>query len=243
MLPLDQSASRTDSSGSKKYTTTPEIRWRPRVTKTMPHVPAIVVLGAGAGSRYRGPRHKLSEPIGDTPILALTLRNAIASGMPVAVVVTPSLLEAIPSLSSLIPAQDLVVLDDARHTTLGMGDSIAAGVAACAGASGWLILPGDMPLVRPSTLTAVAAALDQQPIAFAQHKGRRGHPVGFGAEMFSELVHLRGDEGARRLLARYPTAAVELDDPGVLFDIDTAEDLEILRRHVERGNAPSPELR
>jgi molybdenum cofactor cytidylyltransferase len=205
----------------------------------MPHVPAIVVLGAGSGSRYQGPRHKLSEPVGGTPILALTVRNAIASGMPVVVVLTSSLLEAVPSLSAMVPAQDLVVLDDARHTPRGMGDSIAAGVAGSAAASGWLILPGDMPLVRPSSLTAVAAALEEQPIAFAQHRGRRGHPVGFGAEMFSELVHLQGDEGARRLLARYPTAAVELDDPGVLFDIDTAEDLEILRRHLEHGNAPS----
>jgi molybdenum cofactor cytidylyltransferase len=198
----------------------------------MLHVPAIVVLGAGAGSRYRGPRHKLSETVGGVPILALTVRNAIASGMPVVVVVTRTLLDAVPSLSSLVPAQDLVVLEGGRNTPQGMGDSIAAGVAASAGASGWLVLPGDMPLVKPSSLAAVAQALDQQPITYAQHKGRRGHPVGFGSEMFSELVHLRGDEGARRLLARYPTASVELDDPGVLFDIDTIEDLARLRERL-----------
>ena len=92
-----------------------------------------------------------------------------------------------------------------------------------------------MPLVRPASLRAVADALDQQPIAFAQHHGRRGHPVGFGAELFSELVMLKGDDGARRLLARYPTAAVELDDPGVLFDIDTIDDLEDARRRFDEA--------
>ncbi len=195
----------------------------------MQTTPAIVVLGAGAGSRYRGPRHKLSEPVTGVPVLALTLRNAIATGMPVVAVVTPAILQAVPSIADMLPARDIIEIAPASHTAMGMGDSIAAGVAGHARASGWLVLPGDMPLVRPSSLVAVAAALDQLPIAYAQHRGRRGHPVGFGAEMFSELVHLHGDEGARRLLARYPTAAVELDDPGVLVDIDTVEDLAALR--------------
>lgn len=207
----------------------------------MPHAPAIIVLGAGAGSRYRGARHKLSEPVAGIPVLALTVRNAIASGMPVVVVVTPAILAAIPALSSLVPPQDLVVLEG--DTPKGMGDSIAAGAAASAAADGWLVLPGDMPLVRPGTLVEVAQALDQLPIAYAQHRGRRGHPVGFGAEMYSELVHLRGDEGARRLLARYPTAAVELDDPGVLFDVDTVEDLAALRLKLEGGAASVAALR
>ena len=36
---------------------------------------------------------------------------------------------------------------------------------------------------------------------------------------------MRGDEGARRLVARYPAFAVEIDDPGILVDIDTEDDL------------------
>ena len=53
--------------------------------------------------------------------------------------------------------------------------------------------------------------------------------MGFSAELFSELLSLNGDEGARRLLARYPTVAVEVDDPGVLMDIDTVADLAAAR--------------
>ena len=52
-------------------------------------------------------------------------------------------------------------------------------------------------------------------------------------ELFSELVMLKGDEGARRLLARYPTAAVELEDAGVLFDIDTVDDLAVAQRRID----------
>ena len=195
----------------------------------MNNEPAVVVLAAGAGSRYHGSRHKLSEKLGVDSVLVRTLRNAIASEMPVVLVVSEALAD---EARGLVVADDVVVVDARSQTTWGMGDSIAAGVSIHASASGWLVLPGDMPFISPSSLRAVAAALDQQPIAFAQHRGRRGHPVGFGAEMFSELVMLKGDEGARRLLARYPTAAVELDDPGVLFDIDTIDDLVEAQRRV-----------
>ena len=196
----------------------------------MNNEPAVVVLAAGAGSRYRGTRHKLSEKLGAESVLVRTLRNAIASEMPVVLVVSEALAG---EARGLVAADDMVIVDARSQTSWGMGDSIAAGVSIHASASGWLVLPGDMPFVRPASLRAVADALDQQPIAFAQHRGRRGHPVGFGAEMFSELVMLKGDEGARRLLARYPTAAVELDDPGVLFDIDTVDDLAIAQRRID----------
>ena len=122
--------------------------------------------------------------------------------------------------------------DDA--VPLGMGYSIAAGVGARPDASGWLILPGDMPLVQPTTLQAVARQLEHHPIVYAQHKGRRGHPVGFATELYSELVRLTGDEGARRLVARYPAFGLEVDDAGVLVDVDTQADLERLR-NAERG--------
>ena len=196
----------------------------------MKNQPAVVVLAAGAGSRYHGTRHKLSETLGGDTVLERTLRNAIASEMPVVLVISQAL---IAEARGLVAPEDMVVVDARSQTGWGMGDSIAAGVSIHASAGGWLVLPADMPLVRPATLRAVADALDQQPIAFAQHRGRRGHPVGFGAELFSELVMLKGDEGARRLLARYPTAAVELDDPGVLFDIDTVDDLAIARRRID----------
>jgi len=198
--------------------------------RPMKNEPAVVVLAAGAGSRYHGSRHKLSEKLGGETVLVRTLRNAIASEMSVVLVISESL---IAEARGLVAPEDMVVVDPRTQTVWGMGDSIAAGVSIHASATGWLVLPADMPLVKPSSLRAVADALDQQPIAFAQYRGRRGHPVGFGAELFSELVMLKGDEGARRLLARYPTAAVELDDPGVLFDIDTIDDLAVAQRRID----------
>ena len=192
----------------------------------MKNEPAIVVLAAGAGSRYHGTRHKLSEKLGSETVVVRTLRNALASGMPVVLVISEALAA---EATGLVAPADTVVVDARSQRGWGIGDSIAAGVSIQASATGWLVLPGDMPLVQPDSLRAVAAALDQQPIAFAQHRGRRGSPVGFAAELFSELVLLSGDEGARRIVSRYPAFAAEVDDPGVLVDVDTEADLESLR--------------
>jgi len=201
--------------------------------------PAVIVLAAGTGSRFVAPGHKLTQSVGSSTVLGSTLRHAIASHLPVVVVTTAALADA---ARRHVASRDVVVLPDAGTPgpqPLGMGFSIAAGVAARPDANGWLVLPGDMPMVQTATLLAVASALEHHPVAYAQHRGRRGHPVGFSTELYSELVTLSGDEGARRLVARYPAHGVEVDDPGVLIDVDTEADLEHVRvTHAARAAAP-----
>jgi molybdenum cofactor cytidylyltransferase len=187
--------------------------------------PSIVVLAAGSGSRFGGEQHKLMQPFGASTVLGSTLRNAIESQLPVVVVTTARLA---PLAARQLALRDIVVVSD-EQAARGMGHSISCGVGERSGAPGWLILPGDMPLVRPGTLLAVARALEHHPVVYAQYRGRRGHPVGFAAELYSELVMLTGDDGARRVVLRYPAHGEELDDSGVLLDIDTADDLESVR--------------
>ena len=187
--------------------------------------PTVVVLAAGKGSRFKGSAHKLEQSLGDLSVLGRTLRNAIESHLPVVVVTTPALA---PLAAQVVAARDVIVVSP-EQAALGMGHSIAAGVGARADAPGWLLLPGDMPMVRPATMLAVAAALQQHPVAYAQYMGRRGHPVGFASELFSELLMLRGDEGARRIVARYPALGVDVEDPGALLDLDTEADLAAMR--------------
>lgn len=191
----------------------------------MRHRPTIVVLAAGQGSRFAAASsaaaHKLEQGLGESTVLGTTLGHVIATACPFVVVTTARL---VPLASTLVARCDLVVIsdDEARR---GVGHSIAAGVAERPMATGWLVLPGDMPLVQSGTLLAVATALEQNPVVYAQHKGRRGHPVGFAAELYSELIQLSGDEGARRIMARYPAHGQEVADPGVLLDVDTPDDL------------------
>jgi len=202
--------------------------------------PAVIVLAAGKGSRFLGAEHKLAQGLGGLTVLGTALQHAIASHLQVVVVTTEALADV---ARRSVAARDVIVLPEVGapgQTALGMGYSISAGVGARPDADGWLILPGDMPRVQPLTLQAVARQLEHHAVAYAQYKGRRGHPVGFSPELYSELIALTGDEGARRLVARYPAFGVEVDDAGVLIDVDTLADLDKLRDGDLAVAAPAP---
>ncbi len=119
-------------------------------------------------------------------------------------------------------------LEDAGHP--GMGDSIAAAVLATPHAAGWLVLPADLPLVKPSTLRLIAAALALGvQAARPSYRGELGHPVAFAASHFETLSTLEGHQGAAsvwRLLASAGLVRVmEVDDVGTVTDIDTPDAL------------------
>ena len=189
--------------------------------------PCILIPAAGSGTRFLGAGHKLAARIGGDAVLALTLRQASATGLRVVLVVSARLRD---ELGDALPACEQVAVDTEVHPAWGMGDSIAAGVAAAPDAAGWLVLPADMPFVRPDSIHRVAAGLAGHAVAYARHAGQRGHPVGFRASLKDELLALRGDTGARAVVARSDSVAVDVDDAGTLVDIDTLDDLEAARR-------------
>ena len=193
----------------------------------MKRPPTVIVLAAGRGSRFVAPEHKLLQPFGSSTVLGTALHHAIESGLPLRVVTT-----AVVSAEARrhVAQRDIVELPPSTGHAgerLGMGYSIASGVAASADAGGWLVLPGDMPAVQPSSLLAVAAKLPLHIVVYAQHRGRRGHPVGFSARLRDELLALDGDTGARAVLQRHAAdvRTIECGDAGVLLDVDRREDV------------------
>ena len=54
--------------------------------------------------------------------------------------------------------------------------------------------------------------------------GKRANPVLFDRSVFSELLALSGDAGARQIFGLYPPLLVPWDDPSVLLDIDSPAD-------------------
>jgi len=110
----------------------------------------------------------------------------------------------------------------------GMGASLACAVRAAADAEGFVVALADMPFIRASTIAAVRGALAAgAPLAAPYFHARRGHPVGISARYRGELERLRGDEGARNLLADHSAELVKIPvgDPGVIRDIDRPSDL------------------
>jgi len=194
----------------------------------MSELPTIIVVASGAAARWIEPP---SAGVAETPgLLGATLSRVMTAGFPLVVVATEAhTAEATCHAASrdvlVMAPPRLPIPPDGRlerrgmHQLHGLGAAIAAGVMARPNASGWLVLPVERAVVLPSTLHRVALALLECPIAYAQHHGSQGCPVGFGAGLYSELSRLRNDEGARRLLARYPSVAVDVDDVGTQFEI------------------------
>jgi molybdenum cofactor cytidylyltransferase len=168
-------------------------------------LPVVMVLASGRGERFAasgGGTHKLQALLAGKPVLQHTLEAVAASGLP-------------------------WHLEDAGHP--GMGDCIAAAVRATHYASGWLVLPGDLPLVQAATLRAVAAALASHAVVVPLFKGARGHPVGFSAACRDALLELKGDQGAASVVkaqaALNAVGFIDVTDAGTVTDIDTLEDL------------------
>lgn len=181
-----------------------------------------LVLAAGAGRRMGAP--KLTLPLWGQPVIAHTLAGVAAAGLP-ALVVTGAHVDAV---RPAIGATPHVHADD--HAT-GLAASLRAGIAAVPRHWGAvLVVLGDMPLTRPDTLRALAAALRGGAGAVVPvHAGRRGNPAGFARRHFPLLAGLAGDRGARALIDTLGAVEVEVDDPGVLCDLDTPADLDAIR--------------
>lgn len=189
---------------------------------------AAVVAAAGLGKRYGG--HKLHAILDGRPVLAWTLDVLCALPLAARIVVVAPEDAAAATLAHTAQASVVVNPLPAR----GLGSSLACGVRALPGAiDGVLLLLGDMPRVTVASVARLLAcheALDAQAIVAPSYAGQRGHPVLFGAGHFPALAALHGDEGARALLREHPVTTVEVDDAGVLLDIDTPADLAAARR-------------
>lgn len=184
---------------------------------------AGILLAAGKSTRFGA--NKLLHPLPDgMPLVVAALRNLRQGVDEVVVVVRPDDTDLLRLLSR--EAARVVACAAAER---GMGASLACGVAASSHADGWLVALGDMPHIPPAVIASVAERLrNGAAIVAPTLDGRRGHPVGFGRDLFEPLSKLDGDTGARSIIeanaARLQLLACQ--SAGVLRDIDTPADLQ-----------------
>jgi len=186
----------------------------------MSTVRALLLCG-GKSSRFGS--DKLAADLDGQPLVAHSVRHLLAGA--------GNALAVIPKGSKALRR----ILDDAGCDVIespdcvrGMGATLAAGVAATADASGWIVALGDMPFVKPMTIATIADKIEKGAlIAAPVYQGIRGHPVGFSARLRDELLALDGDEGARSVIAGHRDAIEVLivADEGVSADVDVPADL------------------
>jgi molybdenum cofactor cytidylyltransferase len=177
-----------------------------------------LVLAAGQGSRFGADKRRAA--LGDgRSLLQHSVERALAAFDEVRVVLRAG--ERGEDLG--LPAGCRIV--HSLEAGLGMGHSLAAGAASLGDseAQAVAILLGDMPWILPATFRRLIASAGPAVIVVPRHLGQNGHPVLFGRNYWPELALMAGDEGARSVLQRHrqQLQVVEVDDAGVLRDVDT----------------------
>jgi len=116
----------------------------------------------------------------------------------------------------------------------GIASSIRAGVNAAISRNknleAVLITLTDQPLVGTEILgRLVASFFCRKTLAIAStYSGTLGVPAVFSCELFSELLSLRGEEGAKRVLLRHQEEIVSIPVSEAAFDVDVLSDYEAL---------------
>ncbi len=122
----------------------------------------------------------------------------------------------------------------------GMSSSIQAGIrAADATADAYLIVLGDQPFVSSETLDALIDSWEPggPTILIPTFRGRRGNPVLVDRSLAPEMRTIHGDIGCRALFPEHPhdIREVPVDDPGILLDLDTPDQVERLSKALSLG--------
>ena len=184
---------------------------------------SAIVLAAGASRRMGQPKPLVS--LGGRTILQRTLDHLRAAQVDEIVVVLGHRAgDILPTLRGL----GCRVVINPQHT-LGMSSSIRRGLQAVHPRSrAVLVTLGDQPYIGPRVIDRLVKVFhrDRRSIVVPVFRGQRGHPVLFGREIWPRLQALTGDVGGKELLHRHPedVCEVEVDDRGVLVDIDRPED-------------------
>jgi molybdenum cofactor cytidylyltransferase len=179
-------------------------------------------------------RPKLLLPFGDTTVAGALLASLREAGVTRTVVVVAPADDALRACAVGAGAAVTVNPDPAR----GMLSSILAGLEALGGAlaleaAGELLLvtPADLPSIRPSTIVLLLEALrrEEASLAVPAYRGKRGHPLAIAPAVVGELERLDPAIGLHQLLDRCPLIELAVEDPGVVFDVDTPAQYERLR--------------
>lgn len=186
---------------------------------------AAIIPAAGLSSRMG--RFKPLLPLGGGTVLSRCIALFLENHIDRVIVVTGKNKDDVSS--EAIKAGAATIHND--HFEQGMFSSVLSGVGALPpNVSTFFLLPADMPLVRPETITRLAAEVRRvaPALLYPRFLGERGHPPAIGRQLLDDIRGYDGAGGLRTVLQRHEADALDLDvaDSGTLLDLDHLEDYE-----------------
>jgi molybdenum cofactor cytidylyltransferase len=192
---------------------------------------AAIILAAGKSTRMGEAKQLLR--LGESTVLGQTIENTRRSQVDEIVLVLGSSAETIRRQLPLPLLEALKVVVNPAYEQ-GMASSLRTGLSALGTqVDAVLIILADQPFVRPETLDQLAAQhrRTKAQIVIPSYKGVRGNPVLLDRSVFAEVMALEGDVGCRAIFGNHTegTLKLEVEDEGILLDIDNQEDYQRLK--------------
>jgi len=188
---------------------------------------AAIILAAGEGRRFGAPK-QLAQWQGKS-LLTHAIDTALASPADAVFVVLGAHADAIrPHLAG----KNITIVQN-DNWVAGQSTSMQAGLSALPdNIAGVVFLLADQPTLVPQT---IAALIDRYwrtlaPLVIPEFEGRTGNPILIDRQLFTDLMAVRGDTGARPVVKAHIANAtrVVVPDAAILRDVDTPQDLDEL---------------
>ncbi|MDA0184405.1 nucleotidyltransferase family protein [Solirubrobacter phytolaccae] len=187
-------------------------------------MPVGLILAAGAGRRFGDATKQLADLRG-RPLLAHALEAMLAvDRLERVIVVLGHDADAIRARVDFGAAEVVIATDWDE----GQAASLRRGLEAAGDADAVVVTLGDQPLITPQVIAAALDQLDGYDAVRALYAGRPGHPVVLGPAVLAAAGELRGDQGARELLARFNVRKWDASHLADAVDVDTPEELQAL---------------
>jgi molybdenum cofactor cytidylyltransferase len=187
---------------------------------------AAIILAGGLSSRMKRLKPLLS--LGKSTIIDHVISSFLSTGMEVMVVVGYQGEE----IKAGIRHKKVMVVSNPDYEK-GMFTSVQAGVRQLKpGNKAFFIHPADIPLVKKTTIEAMAKAYTNNPgkIIYPVFRRKRGHPVLIAGGIAPDITKNQEENNLKDILVEHEKLAIEIqvDDEFILFDVDTPEDYQQL---------------
>ncbi len=189
----------------------------------------ILILAAGAATRLGLPKQLLKFK-GKT-FISKNIETALSTNAENICVVLGSNAEAIQNEIKDFPVE--IYFNEKWQS--GMGSSIRFGLECLlnmnSDLSAIIVMLCDQPLIESKHINLLIEKFEQtkKPIIASTYKNTNGVPALFSKEIFAELLKIKGDKGAKKLIKSFPELVATVEMPEAEFDIDTPKDLHKLK--------------
>jgi len=185
---------------------------------------AAIILASGMSKRLG--RNKLLLPLGNKRVIEHVIDNVKSSRIKDIYLVYGK--DHQEELKKIAKDKCINSIHNEKYY-LGQSTSVKKGIQAIGdNYRGAMFLLGDQPFISHKTINILFDKFIsyQRGIIVPTYKGKRGNPVVFSKDFFSEINNIEGDKGGRDIIKSYPNKIkyVPINDNNENIDIDSKED-------------------